>query len=493
VSSESTSRQAPALALNLAALIVLAVAFRALRLGDWNFEATEMFTLRDSLSPKLGNPRPLIYFLNHFLIGAWMPLDELGLRLLPALFGVLAVPALYFVGRRLVGARAALFGALLLTASSFHVYHSQWARYWSLVFLLCAIYPYAIYLGIREKDRRALVLGIVTGVLAMLAHPVSVLPVGGLGLWLIATYLRPEQLARLWSQKAVRWATLGFVIIVAALAVRYVPMLQAWVAERDEGRGGQFLLHLPGGRPGVKQLTILMSFVDTLTLPLVLAALVGICVLWQQRDRQLTILLMCLVIFPVGFLLLVSLRTAISTIYMLPAAPVFFIAAGAFLDRLAQVDIGLRPRWLLPATVTALIMVAGVPTLISQYRDGRRYDFRGAARWLDHRISPGDVVFSDQYQVLDHYLTKAEVQRLRGDPAPLITAMRTSGGGVLWIVAPAPSHAFRTNPGLARLKAWIHENCQLRNTLGSGRLDFRQHYLDVYRCPPAVPALATSP
>ncbi|MGH8594186.1 MAG: glycosyltransferase family 39 protein [Gammaproteobacteria bacterium] len=46
-----------------------------------------------------------------------VPLDEFVLPLLPALFGVLAVPGLYFVARRLVGARAALFGALLLTVT----------------------------------------------------------------------------------------------------------------------------------------------------------------------------------------------------------------------------------------------------------------------------------------------------------------------------------------------------------------------------------------
>src|SRR3712207_9536724 len=61
------------------------------KLGDWNFEATEMFTLRDSLRPRWNNSRPLGYLLNHYLVGTVRPLDELGLRILPALFGVLAV------------------------------------------------------------------------------------------------------------------------------------------------------------------------------------------------------------------------------------------------------------------------------------------------------------------------------------------------------------------------------------------------------------------
>ena len=38
------------------------------------------------------------------------------------------------------------------------------------------------------------------------------------------------------------------------------------------------------------------------------------------------------------------------------------------------------------------------------------------------------------------------------------------------------------------MTGWIYENCQLRNTVGVARLDFRQNQLQVYRCP-SVPAL----
>jgi hypothetical protein len=329
-------------------------------------------------------------------------------------------------------------------------------------------------------------------VLAILSHPVSSLLVGGLGLWLVATYLRRDHMVRLWAQPAARWGLLAFVIVAMVLAVRYVPMLQDWVAGRhQQPKGGQFLLHLPGGR-GFKQLAILLSYADNLTLPVVLAGLVGIVLLWQQGDRALALLLTCLLVFPLVFLILVSLYAAISTIYLLPTTPVLFYGAGVFLDRLAGVDLGLRPRWLVPATVAVFIIIGGVPTLISQYRDGRRYDFRSMAGWLNERLEPDDVVFSDQYQVMQYYLKTAPVQRLVGDPAPLMTAMPDPRKGALWIVAPAPSHAFRTNPKLGTLKRWTHDNCQLRNTLGSGRLDFRQHYLEIYRCPPALPG-ATSP
>src|SRR6185312_1527604 len=98
------------------------------------------------------------YLLNHYVVHPFIPLDEFGLRFLPALFGALGIPVVYAVGRRLVGERAALFAAALLAVSPLHVYYSQFARYWSLVFLLSAVYPYALYLGLRERNRGALAL-----------------------------------------------------------------------------------------------------------------------------------------------------------------------------------------------------------------------------------------------------------------------------------------------------------------------------------------------
>ncbi len=482
-------RSGPAATLVLTGLIVLALALRSWRLGDWGFEGDEIFTLRDSLQPKLTNPRPLIYFLNHFLVRPLLPLDELGLRILPAAFGVLAIPVLFLVGRRLVGTRAALFGALLLAVSSLHIYQSQVARYWSLVFLLSSVYPFAFYVGFRERRRSALVLGLVTCVLAVLAHPVSVLLAGGVGMWLLATYLRPDYLAQLWSQRTSRWAALLLVILAGAVALRFFPMLRGWIEAHDTPRASEHLLHLPGAI-GIKQVAFLMGYVEGLTFPLVVTGALGIYLLWQVRDRPLGLLLACLVIFPVSFIVLLSLRTAVSTTYLLSTAPVFFIGAGVLLDHVAGVDWQVRPRWLLPATLAAFIIVPGVPTLVSQYRDGRRHDFQGAARWLGERLEPGDAVFSDQASVLTHYLPDMQVERLVGDTLPLVQAvrdLRQSGrGGSVWIVAPERT-GLRSNPKLGSLTRWIYDNCQLRNTLGVARLDFRRYQLQLYRCLAATP------
>jgi hypothetical protein len=472
----------------LAGLTVLAVVLRFARLGTWSFDSDEIFLLRDSINVKLTNPRPLLYHLNHYVVAPLLQLDEFGLRVPPALFGALAVPVLYLVARRLAGPRAALFAAFLLTVSPTHVIYSQFGRYWTLVFLFCAVYPYALYIGARERSRGALLLGIVTGLLALLAHPASVLLVGGPLIWLAWTYLRPQYLKAMWSRQSVRWGSLVALLVVAAILVRFVPILQRWIWEHDENpASGQFLLRSPPRL--LKPAVYILAYVEAWTVPVVLIGALGIYLLWQGRDRTLGVFLASLILFPLTFLCLIMFRTPVSTYYLLPAAPVLFLGAGVFLDRAMEVDWRLRPRWLAPALLLVLVLIPGTPTLVSQYLNGRRFDFKGVAQWLQPSLTPGDVIFSDQPVALGHYLPDADVRHLRYNTTPLSEAVRAVGdlgrGGALWIVAPAPAHAFRTNLRQGGLARWIYDNCQLRNTVGRSRVDFRQQYLQVYRCPPA--------
>src|SRR5919106_32880 len=159
----------------LAGLTLLGLLLRFWHLGDWNFQATEIFTYRDSQRPQFGNARPLVYLLNYYLVRPLLSLDEFGMRLVPAIAGTIAIPALYLLGRRVVGTRAALFAALFVALNPTQILYSQLARYWSLVFLFCSIAPIAVFLGVRDRSGRMFSVGVVATILAGLSHPVGIL------------------------------------------------------------------------------------------------------------------------------------------------------------------------------------------------------------------------------------------------------------------------------------------------------------------------------
>ena len=67
---------------------------------------------------------PLYYLLLHYWMMAFGT-SESAVRLLSVLFGVLAIPMIYVVGRQLFNKEVGLVAALILALSSFNIYYSQ--------------------------------------------------------------------------------------------------------------------------------------------------------------------------------------------------------------------------------------------------------------------------------------------------------------------------------------------------------------------------------
>ena len=124
-------------------LLLLSTALRILHLGFqplwWDegysvWFATHPLTQMAALTAQDIHP-PLYYALLHgwaALLGA----SPTALRLLSVIVGVLTIPLLYWVARRMLSARAALLATFLLTINPLHVYYSQEVRMYGLVALL---------------------------------------------------------------------------------------------------------------------------------------------------------------------------------------------------------------------------------------------------------------------------------------------------------------------------------------------------------------------
>jgi len=96
---------------------------------------------------------PLFYFILH----VWMKLfgsGEAAVRALPALFGLLLLPVLYWIGAALFGRRAGLFAALVAAVSQLHVRLSQEVRMYSLLPLLGLLSLYFLYKAVLEDKTR---------------------------------------------------------------------------------------------------------------------------------------------------------------------------------------------------------------------------------------------------------------------------------------------------------------------------------------------------
>src|SRR5262249_49749909 len=113
---------------------------------------------------------PPLYYVVSWLWIQIVPGTEVGMRALPALFGVALVPVAYWIGRELADARAAIIAAALVACNPFLVWYSQEARAYSLLSLLSAVALLFAILAVMRPSARLYAGWAVASALALATH-----------------------------------------------------------------------------------------------------------------------------------------------------------------------------------------------------------------------------------------------------------------------------------------------------------------------------------
>ena len=154
-----------------------------------------------------------IYFL---LMRGWIHLgdSEAWLRLPSALFGIAAIPLLYFVARKFMSVEPALAAAALLAFSPSHVYYSQEARGYTLAILMVLLSTYFFVRAVEQCQRKDWAWWMVVSTIAFYCHDFT------------ALVLVAQACSLLFKAEPKRWRPLlirGTLIFVFALpALTYV-------------------------------------------------------------------------------------------------------------------------------------------------------------------------------------------------------------------------------------------------------------------------------
>jgi len=152
-STTPQTRHTWAIRLALLGITLLALALRLWHLSGQSLGYDEGYSIalaRQSLGAIAAQTAadiqpPLYYDLLHF----WMQLfgsSEAAVRSLSLLFGLLTVPLLYALGRRLFGPATGLLAALLGAISPFWIWYAQEARNYTLVTFLGVLSSYLLLL-----------------------------------------------------------------------------------------------------------------------------------------------------------------------------------------------------------------------------------------------------------------------------------------------------------------------------------------------------------
>ncbi len=388
---------------------------------------------------------PFYYYLLHF----WVLLfgsTEFSLRFLSTIFGLLTVPLIWTVGKRLLGENGGLLSAALVTISPLFLWYSQEARMYTLVTFLCLLSTFLLLRIVGGSGRRAVLWAayVVTNVVAVYTHFYAFFVLAFQLLFFLCWWAQ-------WSRGRVRqrWPTvLSLLLCQAAVVGAYLPwsgfVLQRYGADVSYWQGtlrvGEVLRKtLITFSTGHSVLEILAQPIAVGHL-LILAVALVILISKAARGRRpaggadaafmpmidsrpwLTVLGLLLYLgLPCLLLVLISYQRAkFHPRYLMLSAPAFFllIAGGlATLLDLGRTRVG-RGRNAVLIVGCLFLCYLGVTSGYAVYNayfdiDFLKDDFRSAARFIEEHKGENEVVvlssghffpvFSYYYQGDDWY------------------------------------------------------------------------------------------
>lgn len=388
------ARQVLTTALLLAAAAAL---LRFARLGTWSMWSDEIATLRDAHNLSAVKTYPIGYALIGWFVGIFGD-SELAARFIPALAGVISVPAIYLVGRRLFNERAGVIAGAMLALSSYHIFFSQFARYYTLVLLFGLGAMWFGYLAIEHNRRRHAAMAVTLLVLAVLTHWSALLLVPALALC-----------ALLRLRDGFSWHKSGW-----TLAILFGPMLLGLLAASPLLAGFLRQWCAGGGFSAARFALIWAKMADRVELPVMLCAAAGGWMLWRLRDPRLA----WLGAYAAVPLALTALMVGFSeggSRFALVALPPFLLLAGYLTAQFIELarDRARTVAWLL--LVLTLASAGARDLFYFTTERGQRPRWKEATSYALTKAEPGTRMMAAAPEVFDYHARRMGYS-LRAEP-----------------------------------------------------------------------------
>ena len=402
--------------------IAVGAFLRLCNLEVWSFWIDEAHTWRDSTIPWSALPGDrklysLPFALLRVLLGqGWIGNDEYSLRFPFVLVGIATVPLLAICGRRAIGAWPAVLAAWLIAVHPWHVYWSQNARGYVLVFAFAVI---AANRGLvfaetqRLRDFFATMAAVLVG---SVCHPAAALQ--GLG---FVAFLVLRRFPTLHGRGFLRIA----VIVIAAGLL--LPWIVDWLPFRDFfiSKSSPSLMHLAQ--------TTAYYYVPVV----ILTAFVGLMLGWRLLGRERAMLLGCMWIVP--FFVLATIGTLVAKVtarYALCTLPVVTWLAAFACSRIGTAVAAETGSWSRRATavVLPLLLLAGHGLEVWTYhteRHGDRARWREACSFVSRSAGTGALrVLTVNHPTVVFYLRPTHWEPSESDPYPAVQVVPLVG----WMV-----------------------------------------------------------
>ena len=456
-------------------LLILAVGALLRLPGLWQFDAWQdeiysIYEARDLIHSPFGpggmELRPL-YFLALHPFAKAMPHAVALLRLPSFIFGLLGIAATWSLARQHFGRNAAIVAAGVLAVLPLHINASQIIRYWSLIYLLGALFAGALLRALASDSRRDHLLALAWLLLGTLTHPTFAIT--AVGMTVAAHLVTSTGQFGLRLPSAAAWR-LTWIPAVVILLGYYAGLWLFFTTER-----------LVGEAVGAPE-RLLPSLAFNLSPAVVTAGALG--VLWLLMLRQpvprrfglmtaLGLLASIVTLLVGGYLHFLP----VSVLYVSAAFPLLLASAGALCTRFgASVDGERRV-----AMALLLILAAGLaPSTVSQLMDGSRFDYRPALAHIESNDPGGTVVLWPKVQAMWGAPDLGSIELRNTTPVAVFDSLATARDR-FWVIASQRRMGIIGDSDGAK-QHWLARHCDQVLVTGEPRFDYEQYVTMLWEC-----------
>ncbi|MBA3871690.1 MAG: glycosyltransferase family 39 protein [Anaerolineae bacterium] len=428
-------------------------------------------------------PHPLLTYAIFRGWGLIAGTSELAMRFLPALIGLLGIPAIFAIGKRLGNKQIGLVAALLFALHPFEIWHAQDVRNYAIWAGMSLI---ALWLGLRALDKQRnrdwLLYAVVASVAANIFY-MELLTIAAFGIYVLITYWGKWKTIFLWSVAAAIAGGLS----IASFVIFQLPLFMHGGYPGSVGGAlniSEMWTHfLPVLNFG--EITLPLETLDGLWSVIAIVLLSGLVVLWLKQ-RRMALWLTLLALLPPIFLTVLSTRLSVfAPRYILSVAPAFLLIFASLIVFLYQ-----QKRSII-APLGAVILLSG--WLVISGASLRNYYFDPAyaktknwpvlAHYLQQNSQPDDVIIQSAadsafgYYYHQNQMVEAPDVALPATPTQPTADIRTvlekysQQKTAIWQVG----QEFSEWPNAGIVKGWLDEHMQLVLSGAPGGLNMLEY------------------
>ncbi len=345
--------------------------------------------LKSDVSP------PLHYFMLHI----WMKIfgnGELSTRAFASIFGILLIPAIYYIGSKLFSQRTGLISAFIVSTAQFHIRYSQEVRMYSMMALVGLLSMYFLYRAMSTDTKTSWAGYTLCTVMVLYTHNYGIF-ITASGVMFIFIYSITRKIKHTKCLIALCVIALSYLPWIPILITKHYGSLAiaGWIPYMSPEHIIETFkiycgLNFNVFKPITNNLIIWAGLI--LFLCYFLAGIFSIrkyknlFIPYIQNNAGL-ILLLCYLVVTLAIPMLVSIKKPIylSYRYSIAAWPAFVLLSGHGLAKL-------KNQYSLMIVLISILFLSSVSLYWHNYIWEKSHDDRSIAGFIESRASEGDLM-----------------------------------------------------------------------------------------------------